>query len=118
MVDTNSDINMDNLREYTLKEINECNGLNDKPILISIDNCVFNCENGRNMYGPGKGYNIFAGHDITYALAINSVNKSDVDILNYKLNESQKQQMLKWKSFFIKKYKIVGKLKQIIQSKL
>ena len=36
-------------------------GENDSPIYIAIDGIVLDVTKGREYYGPGSGYNVFAG---------------------------------------------------------
>eukprot|EP01083_Nonionella_stella_P279044 949132_1 len=99
---------------FTLKEINECNGVNTNKILICIDGLVFDCSSGKNKYGPKGGYHIFAGHDITYALAMNSLKQDNVDKFGVcQFNQEQLTRLNGWKTFFLDKYELIGRLQPI-----
>ena len=38
-----------------------------KPIFLAINGTIFDVSEGRHTYGPGGGYNVFAGRDATRA---------------------------------------------------
>lgn len=91
-----------NLPTYTLSELYEYgNGsglgegtINDdedavtqhgasKQILISILGRIYDVTKGSKFYGPGGTYQMFAGHDVTYALATGCRTDDCVDRLDY-----------------------------------
>ncbi len=52
------------LPPFPFAELVEYNGAGGKPIYIACDGIVFNMsshESGPAFYGPGCGYNVFAG---------------------------------------------------------
>jgi len=107
-----------NLPTYTRAELYEFgsndNDNEDDNILISIYERVYDVSKGSKYYGPDGPYSLFAGHDITYALATGCRTddcvdtKADFETLSNKEQDEGKR----WLSFFHlhDKYPLVGKL--------
>lgn len=57
------------LRDFTLEQLREFNGLNGKPIYIAIKGEVYDASKGTQYYGEGAPYQCFAGRDATRAMA-------------------------------------------------
>ena len=95
-------------KEYTLEEIHECNGDNpEKPILIAIKGKVFDVT-GSSFYEKGGAYHIFAGHDASKAMALQSTESTDLD---KPLEDGDDMDNLdSWVQFFEAKYDVVGSL--------
>ena len=99
------------MRLFKLDELHEYNGVNKGELVyLCVDGTVFDVTKGKQYYGVGGGYGLFAGNDITYSLAINSLNKKDLNIFEFELTEKQEKALKKWKAFYLKTYKVVGKL--------
>jgi membrane-associated progesterone receptor component len=57
-------------RDYSLQELAAYDGSDPgKPLLIGIRGQVYDVTRGRDFYGPGGPYGMFAGKDCTRALA-------------------------------------------------
>jgi predicted heme/steroid binding protein len=90
----------------------------DGPIFIAIDGTVFDVGSaaGLQWYGPGVGgYEMFAGRDVTLALAKNSLDASLLSPSNplpdtSVLSPEELEDLQSWKRHFEKKYAVVGKL--------
>jgi len=84
------------------------------PIYIGAGDKVFDASfGGMEFYGPGGGYNKFAGRDISRALAKMSFNPEDLEDANVEdLNEKQLKVLEDWiNTYEVKKcYPIVGRL--------
>ena len=97
-------------RSFTLEQIQQCDGVKSDTILISLDGAVYDCTKAASSYGPGGSYALFAGHDITYSLAINSLKKEDVDTFGVEFDEKQRKRIKGWTDYFLKNYKLIGRL--------
>ena len=83
----------------------------DGPILFAADGLVFNVYKGRNFYGMGGEYHIFAGRDATRLLAKTKVEEESSTELTQKLNIAERAALAAWiYTFKSKGYDIVGKL--------
>ena len=69
-------------------------------MLISAIGTVFDVTTKKDMYGPGKSYNIFAGKDGSKGLGMSSLKVEDA-IPDYSdLPEGEMQTLNDWHSFF------------------
>ena len=93
-------------------ELAEYDGSKDEdgPILFAADGLVFNVYKGRNFYGPGGEYHIFAGRDATRLLARTKVEEESEEEAKQPLNMAERAALAGWIFTFKGKYEIVGKL--------
>ena len=109
------------LRNFTLKQLRHFNGAIDektdeaKPVYLSLAGVVFDVSKGRNFYGPGGPYEVFAGRECGLALAKMSLD--DVTLLDdvagcESLTGMDKMELEKWMGKFehFRCYPIVGRL--------
>ena len=90
------------------------NGSNGTAIYVAADGIVFNMsshESGPSFYGPGSGYNGFAGRDATIGLATMETDpakwvKKSIEELSY----AEKDTLNDWVQRFSIKYDIIGYL--------
>ena len=100
--ESKSEFNMEDVALFDGK------GPEDEAILTVIDGLVYNLTKGREFYGAEGPYNAFAGRDCTRLLAKNQVtDKTDTRMA---LNETELEQLDKWKEFFNGKYQSIGKI--------
>ncbi|WVQ82471.1 hypothetical protein IAT38_004600 [Cryptococcus sp. DSM 104549] len=95
----------------TAAQLAEHDGANpSKGIWVAIKGRVFDVSNKAEMYGPGKGYNIFAGKDASKGLGMSSLDPKDA-VADYSgLNEAQMKTLDQWESFFEKRYNVIGQV--------
>ena len=86
----------------------------DKPIYLSLNGTVFDCSKGRDFYGPGGPYAMFAGHECGVSLAKMDFDKTYIDDLAgvANLNFGEKNTLDEWIEKFthFKPYPILGRL--------
>ncbi|KAH3682520.1 hypothetical protein WICPIJ_006511 [Wickerhamomyces pijperi] len=95
----------------TIEELSQFNGMDpSKPIYISINRTIWDVSEGKFNYGQSGAYNMFAGQEISRALATNCMNHLSYDLRDL---EPQEIRRLKgWQEFFDHKYWIVGHLQK------
>ena len=71
---------------------------------------MYDVSSNPEMYGPGGSYAVFAGHDITYCLAITSLETENLDRPYNNLSEDEQSRVNAFKERFNSKYPIVGTL--------
>jgi membrane-associated progesterone receptor component len=102
-----------NIPTYTRTELYEFgNGLDGKPILISLFGRVYDVTAGKKFYGPGGPYANFGGHDVTYSLSTACRTDECLFMSVEDLDEKLLKEGKRWLSFFHlhDKYPLVGKL--------
>lgn len=98
-------------RDYSLAELGAFNGSDpSKPLLMGIRGEVYDVTRGRDFYGPGGPYAIFAGKDCTRALAKVSFDEElftgDMD----GLEPEELDKLEEWIEMFEGKYRRLGRL--------
>jgi membrane-associated progesterone receptor component len=90
------------------------NGADGRRIYIAIDGVVFDMsshESGAAFYGPGGGYNIFAGKDATIGLASMQLDPTQWKRTRVEeLSASEQDVVIDWVARFRAKYAVVGSL--------
>ena len=81
------------------------------PILVCIDEYVFDVSGASDKYGRNKGYSSFAGKVATRAMALSSFEPGDMTNDLSDLHEEQIAVKNKWRSFFLHKYPVVAMIK-------
>eukprot|EP00971_Amphidinium_carterae_P043326 852592-Amphidinium_carterae.1 len=95
----------------SLTELQSCTGVADGPIMMSIASEVLDISAGRELYGPGGGYSLLAGHDVTRCLATMSLEPADLDDLEFVPQSPEDERTLKnWQEKLKQKYPVIGKL--------
>ncbi|CAO2820375.1 probable steroid-binding protein 3 [Amaranthus tricolor] len=97
--------------EFTLQQLKNYDGSDpSKPIYVAIKGRVFDVSTGKNFYGPGGAYAIFAGKDASRALAKMSKNEEDVVSSIDGLSEKELEVLADWEKKFEAKYPVVGRV--------
>lgn len=94
----------------TVEELEQYDGRNGK-IYIAVDGVIFDVTDGPS-YQPKGSYSMFAGRDVTVALAKYSFDKKWLTMKPEEANltEGQKKAVDGWKDFYAEKYPIIGEL--------
>jgi len=107
-------------RNFTLEQLAYFDGKEDekldekKPVYLSVTGVVFDVSDGRDFYGPGGPYELFAGHECGIALAKYSFDATYLDDLAgcASLSFGEKEELHNWMQKFQygRGYPIVGRL--------
>lgn len=107
-------------RNFTATQLRKFDGTEDensgepKPVYLSLNGTVFDVSNGRDFYGPGGAYEMFAGRECGVALAKMSFEEEHLDNVAgcADLNPGEKCTLDDWMEKFqhFKGYPILGKL--------
>lgn len=107
-------------RNFTAAQLKKFNGAFDelldevRPVYLSLAGTVFDVTGGKDFYGPGGPYEIFAGRECGVALAKMSFDEEHLDDVAgcANLNFGEKDSLDGWIEKFthFKCYPIVGKL--------
>lgn len=100
------------LLALTLTELNGYNGSDDGRIILSINAELLDVSTGRDIYGPGCGYSLFAGHDVTRCLGTMSLDPQFLDDLKWEPDCAEEEAMVKqWAEKLKEKYPVAGRMK-------
>ena len=96
----------------TREELRFYDGIKDEnaPVYVCINGSIYDVSSRRDMYGKGGGYNLFAGFDVTRALAKSSFDEEDRS--NYDTSDLtiiELQTLAGWEMKFAK-YPVVGQI--------
>ncbi|CAK9041070.1 Damage response protein 1, partial [Durusdinium trenchii] len=95
--------------ELTLDELQGFQGQDGGRILIGIGGELLDVSSGRELYGPGGGYAILAGHDVTRCLATMSLEPDHLDDFEWKPDTPEDEEALKaWRERLKEKYPLAG----------
>ncbi|KAL7544089.1 hypothetical protein ACHAXR_013539 [Thalassiosira sp. AJA248-18] len=107
-------------RNFTMKQLRHFDGKVDentdepKPVYLSVGGTVFDVSKGRDFYGPGGPYELFAGRECGAALATMSFDESLLDDLSAceTLGVGDKAELENWHEKFehYRCYPIKGRL--------
>jgi membrane-associated progesterone receptor component len=98
-------------RDYTLAELAGYDGSDAaKPLLIGIRGYVYDVTRGRDYYGPGGPYEMFAGKDCSRALAKVSFEAELFTGEIADLAQDELDKLEEWIEMFETKYRRVGRL--------
>eukprot|EP00744_Colponema_vietnamica_P005360 GILI01007863.1.p3 GENE.GILI01007863.1~~GILI01007863.1.p3 ORF type:complete len:122 (-),score=31.98 GILI01007863.1:349-714(-) len=94
---------------FTAEDLSQFNGLNGKPIYLSVMGIVYDVTPGEDFYAVGKAYGCFAGKEVSRCLAKMEINDNEANAGWVNLNEEHAKTMLEWKAKYDTKYKIMGR---------
>jgi membrane-associated progesterone receptor component len=103
----------ESFREYTAAELAAHTGAGGVgAILVALDGVVYDLAShptGRDFYGPGQGYSVFAGRDATFGLATMSVDPSTWPAAgSCSFTSAQQETLASWAARFGSKYRVMG----------
>lgn len=106
------------LRDFTIDQLREFDGKNDKPIYIGLMGEVYDVSDAKNYYGVGGSYSCFAGRDCTRAMA--KLSFEEAELSNPEITDLgpfERHTLQGWveKFKYYKNYPIVGKLSYPVQ---
>ncbi|XP_021758019.1 probable steroid-binding protein 3 [Chenopodium quinoa] len=97
--------------EFTLQQLKQYDGTDpSKSVYVAIKGRVFDVSTGKNFYGPGGAYAMFAGKDASRALAKMSKNEDDVVSNIDGLSDKELEVLADWEKKFEAKYPVVGRV--------
>ena len=95
----------------TVQELSKFDGSYPQlPIYVAIKGLVYDVSAKRDMYGPGKSYNVFTGKDASCALGKSSLKPADAHADYSNLSADEMKVLDDWEKFFQKRYSVVGKV--------
>ena len=98
-------------RDYTLAELAQYDGSDPrKPLLLAIRGEVYDVGRGRDFYGPGGPYAMFAGKDCTRALAKVAFERELFTGDMEGLDQEELDKLEEWIEMFEGKYRRIGRL--------
>lgn len=97
-------------RDFTLEELKEFTGANEKPIYLCAKGVVYDLSDGASFYGPGGPYAVFAGHDASRCLATVSTSAEDLDLSLEGLTAEELRTLDQWCALYDGKYTVVGRV--------
>ena len=107
-------------RNFTSEQLRVYNGKVDektgenKPVYFSVNGTVFDVSEGRDFYGPGGPYELFAGHECGVALAKFSFDDTYLNDMKgcENLNFGEKEELNNWIDKFTnyRMYPVLGRL--------
>ncbi|MEM9731783.1 MAG: cytochrome b5-like heme/steroid binding domain-containing protein, partial [Myxococcota bacterium] len=99
-------------RDYTRAELAAYDGSDPrKPLLVGIRGRVYDVTRGRDFYGPGGPYGMFAGKDCTRALAKMAFDDELFTSDEAGLLPHEVDQLEEWIDTFEGKYGSIGNLR-------
>lgn len=81
----------------------------EKRILISVFGDIFDVTSGRDFYGAGKGYSVFAGKEVTRCLGKMIIGDAEANCGWANLTLEHVNIAKDWHAKYVTKYPIVGR---------
>ncbi|MEW5301001.1 MAG: hypothetical protein WDW36_003887 [Sanguina aurantia] len=82
-----------------------------KPLYLAVRGVVYDMSPGREFYGPGGPYQVFAGKECARALALMQISASECSGNLEGLDAKAIKILDDWDAKFRKKYSVVGQIK-------
>jgi len=100
------------METFTLEQLSTYTGATGPhyKIYIAVRGEVYDVTSGRDFYGPGAGYSVFAGRDATRALGKMQISAEECNCGWDNLNEEHRKTMLEWEAKYKSKYPVVGRM--------
>merc|ERR1719464_616649 len=105
------------LVHLTLEELHGFTGKDNGRILFSLSKELLDVTAGRELYGPGGSYSLFAGRDVTRCLATMSLEPEALDDLRWEPACAEDESAVKqWREKLKAKYPVAGTLRATPQA--
>ena len=105
---------MSQLQNFTLNSLWQYDGKDGRELYISIGGKVFDCSTGRQFYGPGEPYEMFAGRDISLAAAKFSKEEKYLDLPDLRgITPAERDSFFHFYNMLYGKYPIIGLLEGV-----
>jgi len=99
--------------ELGLSELHGFTGADEGRVLMSLAGEILDVSAGRELYGPGGGYALLAGRDVTRCLATMSLEPSELDDLGWEPDNGEDEKALgQWREKLKAKYPVAGTLRK------
>ncbi|KAF6135202.1 hypothetical protein GIB67_035273 [Kingdonia uniflora] len=90
---------------WTKEELAKYNGTDDNsPVLLGILGSVFDVTKGKSHYGPGGGYQHFAGRDASRAFISGNFTGEGLTDSLHGLSSVQMKSVVDWRDFYFRSY--------------
>jgi membrane-associated progesterone receptor component len=97
--------------QLTPDELAAFNGTGPEGIIyVAVRGVIYDVTAGRDFYGPGGGYHVFAGKDATRCLAKMQVSDTEANCGWDNLSEEHQETLGEWEAKYRAKYPVVGTL--------
>lgn len=97
--------------ELLLSELHSYKGTDGGRILFSLAGELLDVSAGSEIYAPGGGYSLLAGHDVTRCLATMSLDEAELDDLAWEPDNAEEEKALAlWREKLKAKYPVAGRL--------
>jgi len=100
-------------RDFTIDQLREYDGKEDRPIYIALKGEVFDVTSAKDFYGEGSGYHCFAGREASRAMAKLSFEEAELSNLDLTdLGSFERNQLDEWyeKFKYYRNYPIIGRV--------
>eukprot|EP00891_Asterochloris_glomerata_P008311 jgi/Astpho2/8311/e_gw1.00122.202.1_t len=97
------DISLQSLRKYDGRDP-------FMPLLLAVRGKVYDVTEGKDFYGVGGGYHVFAGKECSRALAKMKISAEDCNDLLSDCTVREMETLKDWETRFAEKYGIVGQV--------
>ncbi|XP_055883380.1 neuferricin-like [Biomphalaria glabrata] len=98
------------IRIFTKDNLALYKGDNNGDVYLALAGYVFDVTKGRKHYGPGGGYEFFAGIDGSKAYVTGQFDKDGLTDDISELSPAEVLGLENWKAFYEKDYKLIGKV--------
>jgi membrane-associated progesterone receptor component len=97
--------------QFTIEELAQFDGTGaEGKIYISVRGEVYDVTSGKDFYGPGAGYHVFAGKDATRCLGKMQISDTEANCGWENLSEESQTTLAEWEAKYKTKYPVVGTL--------
>eukprot|EP00736_Rhodelphis_marinus_P003902 Rmarinus@m.20413 len=104
------ELDTESLPVMSTEELSRCNGVDGTPLRVGLQGLVYDVSKGKNFYGKGGAYHVFAGRHATRAFALMSTKVEDAVPSIDGLKPIDLKTLEDWVVKFRSKYPVVAKI--------